>query len=103
VTSLLAASGVITRRDRTALAAYCKAVSDYLLYCSDIDEHGITQFSEGGQETQRPALNAKDKAFAQMTKLASHFGLTPSTRSTVNQNNGSETKDTASQFFARIV
>jgi P27 family predicted phage terminase small subunit len=96
-------AATLTKRDRTALAVYCKAVWDWLLYSADVDDCGLTQVTGAGTEVLRPAAVAKDKAFAQMTKLASHFGLDPLARTALRTATPAAKPTKASMFFQRII
>lgn len=74
--------GLLTRIDRSALAAYCAAVARWHAAESDVAERGIlVERSDGSGLDRNPALGVIRDAVDQLRKFASEFGLTPSSRS----------------------
>ena len=75
--------GLVTKAERSALAAYCVAFSTFV-YCNKmIADEGYIVLSENGFPMKSPWVTMKDKANEQMMKWLVEFGATPSARSRV--------------------
>ncbi len=83
----LAAMGIMTDIDTSALAAYCQAFARWVdaeehlnkdgVLCQVTGKDGVQLFN------QSPYLSIANKALEQMGKLLVEFGMTPSSRSRV--------------------
>ena len=83
-------AGMIGKIDRTALAAYCDAFADFLKYRELADKTRPMLQTDKGNWVQSPLVAMKNRARDAMTKLASEFGMTPSSRSRVQVTKGSK-------------
>jgi len=77
-------AGVVTTIDIVALAAYCKAYQRWREATSEVDKYGAVIESPSGYPIQSPYLAIANKAFDQMLKLLTEFGMTPSSRTRVS-------------------
>lgn len=76
--------GLLTKVDRTGLAAYCKAYSRWRQAEKFLDEAETTVMrSEKGYLQQLPQIAIAQKYLAIVHKWATEFGFTPSSRSRV--------------------
>ena len=80
---LLASHNVFTEADRSALTAYCMAWGRWLEAEGNVRKSGMLVKSPSGYAIQNPWLSIANKAFDQMMKLMTEFGMTPSSRSRV--------------------
>lgn len=79
----LDAMGLTSSADRDALLAYCEAVVAHRMAADAVHEHGALVVGSTGSLIKNPALSALNEAAGQISKFASHFGLTPSSRSSI--------------------
>jgi len=85
----LLALGVLTRVDRTALAAYCQAHAELVEATRLLEAEGrilgVPVFNKAGDQTgtvkkAHPAVRLQRDAFARVKVFLGEFGLTPATR-----------------------
>jgi P27 family predicted phage terminase small subunit len=76
-------TGLVSKVDRTAFAAYCCAVSDFWTCRALLVEMGTTFKLDSGYVMQRPEVAQMNKARHDIKSFAAEFGLTPSSRSRV--------------------
>ncbi len=79
----LARMGVVTVVDRAALAAYCQAWSRWVDAEGQVARLGTIVKTANGNLIQNPYLAVANRAMEQMAKLATEFGMTPSSRSRI--------------------
>lgn len=79
----LARMGVVTAVDRAALAAYCVAWARWVDAEGQVAKLGTIVKTANGNLIQNPYLAVANRALEQMTRLATEFGMTPSSRSRV--------------------
>jgi len=85
VAKILAPLGVITEIDATALAAYADAFSTWAEAVEQIKNNGYMAVGEkNGHLYQNPYVGMKNQAMEKMMKIATEFGMTPSSRSRVS-------------------
>lgn len=94
VGKLLSALQVLTDSDLTALAAYCDAYSRWLDARKLIEEQGLTTETGAGNLKAHPATAVVHQAMTEMRQFMVELGLTPSSRTRVNQ----VAKDEPSEF-----
>jgi P27 family predicted phage terminase small subunit len=81
VSALLAASGILTEIDGTALAAYCQAYSHWLDAEGQVRKLGTIVKTPSGYPILNPHVVLAKQAMQQMHKFLVEFGMTPSSRS----------------------
>lgn len=102
VVSVLIDLGLYTDLDYAALAMYCQAYGRWVRMERELaDEDLVLVGSEGGMY-QNPKLHVANKAWEQMRKILSEFGLTPSSRSRM-QIKGKEEPSLAEVLFNMTV
>jgi P27 family predicted phage terminase small subunit len=80
----LAAMGVLGRENRVALAIYCQAWARMVRAERHIAEHGeVVPAPRTGTPMHNPYLSIANRAADTVMKIATEFGLTPSSRSRV--------------------
>ena len=84
IARLLANMGVVVEADRALLIAYAVAYGRWMDAEKIIAEQGVVLKTEKGKLIQNPYLLVSNRAFGQMCKLATEFGLTPASRSRVS-------------------
>lgn len=85
VADQLEAAGVLTRLDQSALALYCETFARWRYAMDHVAEHGAVIVSPSGLAKRSPHLVIADRAFEQMLKLLTEFGMTPSSRARVSK------------------
>jgi P27 family predicted phage terminase small subunit len=80
----LVRNNMITDIDLTAFARYCQAFGRMVVAESMVAKQGDVLVSPSGFPIQNPYLAVSNKAFEQMNKLETEFGMTPSSRSRVS-------------------
>ena len=73
--------GLLTKIDRSALAAYCQAYSRWIQASEEIEGKSLTLKTENGYEYPNPLLAIINNALEVMRKFGVEFGMTPSSRS----------------------
>ncbi len=98
----LLALGVLTTVDRAALAAYCVAYARWAEAEKQVEKLGTIVKTANGNLIQNPYLAVANRAMEQMTRLASEFGMTPSSRSRVQVQAGDDGPSLADLLFADV-
>jgi P27 family predicted phage terminase small subunit len=76
--------GLLTRADRSALAAYCTVYARWVNAEGQVRKFGaIVKSPEKGFPMKSPYLTIADQSLEAMRKLMVEFGLTPSSRSRI--------------------
>ena len=83
-------TGLITEADRAAFAAYCQAYGRWIEAERVVATQGECYTSDKGNIVQNPWLWVANRALEQMYKFLGEFGLTPSSRSKLSINPGTE-------------
>jgi len=92
--------GLLTRADRSALAAYCVLYSRWVQAEAQVKKHGtIVKSPEKGFPMKSPYLTVADQALEGMRKLMVEFGLTPSSRSRIRVNPVSDSRNDLELFL----
>lgn len=76
-------SGVLTNIDVDALAFYCVLFARWKKAEKMVREKGDIIKTTNGNYVQNPYLSIANKSILEMSRLASEFGMTPSSRSRV--------------------
>jgi P27 family predicted phage terminase small subunit len=96
--SLLIDIGVLTEADVQLFSAYCEKRAQYLKYDKKARETPDLIKTPNGHLQPNPYISMANRAYDQMCKLASEFGITPSSRTRVSAvDNGSRKRK--SEFF----
>jgi P27 family predicted phage terminase small subunit len=94
--------GLLTRIDRAALAAYCKAYERWVaaeralakMAERDLLSGGLMIKTTNGNAIQNPLVGTANRAMLDVVKFASEFGMTPAARSRIEAGpNGSQDDD----------
>lgn len=72
--------GLLTSIDETLLALLCQAVADFAEARGKLAEQGKIIMSPNGYPIINPWQSLSNKAYEQIVKVASEFGLSPSSR-----------------------
>lgn len=83
VTKELMTLGVLAEVDRAALAAYCVAWGRWVEAEEQVARAGMVIMTTNGNLVQHPWVQIANRAMIDMVKLASEFGMTPSSRSRI--------------------
>ena len=92
----LYSTGVYANIDQTMLAAYCMAFSRWIRAELDLERmaqadpatHGAMIKTTNGNAIQNPLVGVASTARRDMQRLAAEFGLTPSSRTTIDAGKG---------------
>ena len=96
---VLADMGLLTKADRSALAAYCVAYSRWVQAEAQVAKYGtIVKSPEEGFPMKSPYRTVADQALEAMRKLMVEFGLTPSSRSRIRVPEGGQAADEFEAF-----
>jgi P27 family predicted phage terminase small subunit len=79
----LAGVGLLTGLDRGLLAAYCQAHALWVEAVSSIARYGTMVKSPNGYPMQSPYVAVANKQVEIMVRIASEFGMTPSSRTRI--------------------
>jgi P27 family predicted phage terminase small subunit len=79
----LAGLGLLTGLDRGLLAAYCQAHALWVEAVSSIERYGTMVKSPNGYPMQSPYVAVANKQVDIMVRIASEFGMTPSSRTRI--------------------
>ena len=74
---LLTAVRIVAKSDLTALARYCKLLSEWIKLTADIDTNGHTQEDRFGQNKLNPSVQARDAIERSIRALEKALGLDP--------------------------
>lgn len=80
----LAALGLLTNLDRSALAAYCGAYALWAEATEAIQKYGTMVKSPSGFPIQSPYVSIANRQAEIMMRIASEFGFTPASRSRIS-------------------
>lgn len=83
VSKILIGQRVLTHGDRSTLIAYCMAYGEMLEASKAIESRGLLVTGANNIEYVNPAVRVRTDAQRKLLSLASHFGLTPSTRASI--------------------
>lgn len=83
VIPILDEMGILSKADRSVIAAYCQAWQRWLEFEKAIDEHGSTFVTDKGYVCQRPEVAMAKNQAALLRALAGELGLSPAARSRV--------------------
>ena len=85
----LLTSGILSRIDLTALAAYCEQYSAWIEATRMVRKHGtVIKMKTSDYLMLSPYLSVQKQAFTGMTRMLSEFGMTPSSRTRVRGDAG---------------
>jgi P27 family predicted phage terminase small subunit len=93
--------GLLGAVDQSTFTAYCQSYADYLELTEYLNQLGPKNWymeTQSGYRQVIPEVAERNKAFAQMQKLAPRFGLDPSSRSGIDTGKEQNT-DTAVEAF----
>ncbi|KNA31037.1 terminase [Burkholderia pseudomallei] len=76
-------AGLLTQIDTTALGLYCEAFARWKDANDKVVKLGAVVKSSHGYPIPSPYLQIANQAYAQLTRLLTEFGMTPSSRSRV--------------------
>jgi P27 family predicted phage terminase small subunit len=76
-------AGILTELDKPALILYCEAWARWHEATTEIQNRGMLVKAPTGYPMQNPYLPIANKAFEQMQKMLSEFGMTPCSRSRI--------------------
>jgi P27 family predicted phage terminase small subunit len=79
----LAGLGLLTQLDRGLLAAYCQAHALWVEAVASIQRYGTMVKSPNGYPMQSPYVAVANKQVDIMVRIASEFGMTPSSRTRI--------------------
>ena len=91
----LHAVGLLTEVDGTALGLLCEAFAQYVTAKAVVDREGMLLVSEKGNSYQHPAAGLMTQARGELMKWAREFGMTPSARTRIVVDTGSEERSLA--------
>src|SRR5919106_1716223 len=97
----LAALGLLTSLDRGLLAAFCQAHALWVEAVSSIGRYGTMVKSPNGYPMQSPYVAVANKQVEIMVRIASEFGMTPSSRTRIRV--GEPTPEDPVTAYARAV
>lgn len=81
---VLEANNVFTEMDEHALSLFCEAFARWLKAQKELRDNGEVIKAPSGYPVTSPWLSVSNKAFEQMTKIMTEFGMTPASRTKVN-------------------
>jgi P27 family predicted phage terminase small subunit len=80
----LCATGLLSQRDQVPFAALCLVVARVAEAETKVQETGAVITTPSGQQQKNPWLSILDQQLRQLDRWASHFGLSPASRSRVS-------------------
>lgn len=95
----LAAIGVLTQLDRSALSAYCQSWSQWLAAIDKLKLHGPVVKAPSGFPIQNPYFSIANSALKQMKAFLTEFGMTPSSRSRIATGDTGTDTEQEEHFF----
>ena len=98
----LHAVGLLTEVDGLALAMLCEAFAQYMAAKTVVDSEGMLLVSEKGNSYQHPAAGLMTQARGELMKWAREFGMTPSARTRIVVDTGSEEPSLADLLFEAV-
>lgn len=92
--------GLLTKIDRSALAAYCGAYEMWYEAKKSLDEAGtLVQVTESGYVAPRPEVGIINSALKTMKAFLAEFGMSPASRTRVNaESSPTKTEDPWAEF-----
>ena len=93
--------GVLTKIDRTALGAFCKAYSRWLKAERELEKIGELIKSPSGYSIQNPWLAISNKSMKQMLEIMREFGMSPASRAGLHVEKQPDADDPLSKLLAR--
>lgn len=94
----LQACGLLTEVDETALSMLCQEYARYLEAVEAINKDGMIVTSPNGYPMQSPHVSIANKCFEKVNRILVQFGMTPSSRSSIQVKDKSK-DDEWSGFF----
>ncbi len=94
--------GVLTKIDRNALTRYCRTWSRWKAAEQSIEKHGSTieiTTQNGPSVKTRPEVYIAASLAAQLARLETEFGMTPSARTRIEATPPEEHGDDKARFF----
>ncbi len=98
--ALLAAQGIMTELDASALGRYCVVWCRWLDAEQEIRSRGAVVKTAGGNVIQNPFLPVANRCLAQMAQLEAEFGMTPSSRSRIRAESVKRSTDPFEEFLS---
>lgn len=103
----LFSTGVYANVDQTMLAAYCMAYSRWRWAEADLDKmaendpttHAALIKTTNGNAIQNPLVGVANTARREMQRLAGEFGLTPSSRTSIEGGKGGDPDTIGAKYF----
>lgn len=89
----LESMGLLSKVDRSALAAYCQAYGEWQDTCELLKNKSPLIQTTGGNIIQNPLVGVAHKASELMYKFLVEFGMTPSSRTRINVNKLDDPED----------
>jgi len=80
---LLAGVGVLPEMDGDTLSLYCETKAKWVYAKKQLEKDGLVIIAQSGFPVQNPWLQICNKAFDQMMKILTEFGMTPSSRTRI--------------------
>lgn len=80
--------GVLTQVDRPMFGAYCEKYAQYYRYQKKASNSPDLIKTPSGYVQQNPYISMANRCFEQLCKIATEFGITPSSRSRVSTSPG---------------
>ncbi|GIV86619.1 MAG: terminase [Chloroflexus sp.] len=99
----LSAAGLVKTVDRSALAAYCQAYSQWVKATKELRDSPLTLTSPSGYVYPNPMLGIQKRALETMHKFMTEFGMTPSSRSRVKVEKAEEPDELDKLLFGENV
>jgi P27 family predicted phage terminase small subunit len=90
---------LLTQIDRSALAVYCAAWSDWIAARKALEEHGATFVRRTGAPSLSPYVTIANVAMKTMLNALAEFGMTPASRTRITPATGIEDEDPGERFF----
>jgi P27 family predicted phage terminase small subunit len=101
VTDELEEMGILCKVDRGLIATYCEAWAEFREADQMVRKEGKVKVTTNGNLIQNPWLGIKNKAAERMLKLSNQFGFSPSARTGLDANTGTEEVDPFEEFIGR--
>lgn len=99
----LYALGLLTKIDRSALAAYCQAYSRWVKASEEMETASLTLMTENGYQYPNPLLGIINNSLEVMRKFGVEFGMTPSSRSRLKPDKPEEPDELDRLLFGQNV
>ena len=96
----LKAMGILSQADRPALAAYCNCWAQFVDLADKYDKTGALHKAMNGKVTRNPLFGMLRETREELRKLATEFGLTPSSKSRLQVSEKPHAEEGKRRFFA---